>query len=421
MMPKRNRTAVRLSVIVVCALRAHLASAGDWAQYGGDAYHSGRSTASFEPLDLKKSWQSPNGYADPRIVGESVIATKYVQSGPDHGFAVTSFRLSDGVVNWTHFLPSVFPAAVASADGLVVYTNASPTDPQNGISLYVRDLRTGDLKYTVENVGGRVPTLAHDADGSLVAYCGTSAVRLDEQSGHVLWSVYGLEAGDLAVPTVVGNSIVVAGLRGCFAIDRQTGAVNTFSSRLGSPSGETATYDPHNQRVYCINGNALSAFKYDANDQLTLLWEKSAYNGSMFPRSPVVGPNGAIYSVGMLDGYTGLLSERDPDTGEILRSVTGDFSNSFTPMIQDHYLWAETSHGLNIYDLNTLHLIGSMPETPLDYDCFFPAAFDETHTIIGEYSGPGYIQNFQVFEVPEPGAALLAVAFTMIIMRRRRN
>src|SRR5258706_15549452 len=174
---RRIKPAVWLGTIVLSALPTGLALAGDWPQYGGDSQHSGRSTASFNPLDLKKSWQSPDGYADPRIVGQSIIATKYLQSGPDRGFTVTSFRLSDGRVNWTHFLPSVFPAAVASADGLVVYTNASPTDPQNGIALYVRDVVTGNLKYTVENIGGRVPTLAPDANGSLVAFCGTSAVR----------------------------------------------------------------------------------------------------------------------------------------------------------------------------------------------------------------------------------------------------
>jgi hypothetical protein len=410
-----------LGAIALFGQPVERAVAGDWPQYGGDAEHSARSTASFNPLDLKKSWLSPDGYADPRIVGQSVIATKYLQSGPDRGFTVTSFRLSDGRVNWTHFLPSLFPASVASADGLVVYTNASPTDPQNGIALYVRDVVTGNLKYTVENIGGRVPTLAHDVDGSLVAYCGTSAVRLGAQSGQVLWSASGLGVGDLAAPTVAGNSIILAGLHGYFAIDRQSGAVNTFSTRPGTSRGETAAYDPQTQRIYGINGNALSAFNYVSQDQLPLVWQKLAYNDSMFPRSPVVGPNGKIYSVGMADGYIGLLSERDPDTGEILRSITGNFDNSFTPMIQDHYLWAETWHGLNIYDLNTFGRIGSMPDAPLDNQSFFPAAFDETHAIMGEYDGPGYVQNFQVFEVPEPSSALLAAGSVLILMRRGRN
>src|SRR6185295_15136189 len=103
------------------------------------------SSASFDPRALKLAWTSPPNYSTPMIVGDSVIATRNGQGVGSMPTEVTSFRLSDGAINWSYSNFFTFPSQAGYGAGMVAIA-APLTSNFNDVRLYVLDATTGALK-----------------------------------------------------------------------------------------------------------------------------------------------------------------------------------------------------------------------------------------------------------------------------------
>jgi hypothetical protein len=123
---------------------------------------------------------------------------------------------------------SYFHRSRALAGGFVTFVGAT----DSGSWLYVLDATTGRFRYRVpipEGSTSMMPTVVQDPiSGNITAfvaeYSQVSAVSLGPVSGSVLWTQTGQFGGD-SIPTVVGDSIILAGPYQYYAFDRATGAV----------------------------------------------------------------------------------------------------------------------------------------------------------------------------------------------------
>lgn len=219
-----------------------------WESYQHDVQHTGRSSASFDPADLVLSWTAPRGYATPLIVGDNVISMKNQQGVGSSTTEVSSFRLADGTVNWTYQGKFVFPSQPAYADGLVVF--AAEEQASRDDNLFVLNAGTGELKYTVplDDAFVEMPTVYRNpGTGDLVAYAASgsriAAIKLGPSSGTTLWSGTG-DFGGQSIPTIVGDSVVLAGPGQYYAFDQTTGARNHFhSGDIHGGGGTTVAFD----------------------------------------------------------------------------------------------------------------------------------------------------------------------------------
>src|SRR4029079_7959663 len=132
----------------------------DWATYQHDAAHTGRSSASFNPTQLKKAWTAPQGYSNPIVVGNSIFAMRHGANNNSPS-TITSFNLIDGTQSWS----TTFPYSSATgyptySEGLLVFAAGPTTGPTK---LHILDAATGSTKYTIEGSVGLntlMPTIA---------------------------------------------------------------------------------------------------------------------------------------------------------------------------------------------------------------------------------------------------------------------
>ena len=363
------------------ALTVLTAPAADWPTYQHDLEHTGRSTAVINASQLTLSWEAPDGYAMPQIVGKTIYSTKsqggYAGSqgdGKQWATYISAFDLATGAIKWTHSGNYVFASPAAVGGGLVVFHGGSPAGslgpPTPGAEqLIVLDAATGALRYKVPGIferndgtgpPGSMPLLIpNPADGTVMAYYVEGAtmwaVRLGPTSGAIVWKQSGIFGN--AIPTRVGNSIVVANACRFYAFDQATGAANLFhQGTCTGGSGTTAAYDSARQQIYILqmatppgtlsSEQALTAYKYVSNSQIDFLWQRV---GPGIGRGSVaLGPTGNVYAAG-----AGLLLELNPATGATIRSVSGRFG--MTPAVTAGVLWVNLDgESTMAFDLETL-------------------------------------------------------------------
>ena len=227
------------------------------------------------------------------------------------------------------------------------------------------DALTGELRYKVDVQGtpshptaiNVMPLLVpNPANGTVMAYCADPyflrAVRLGPTSGTVLWTQSLIIGGQDALPTMVGDSIV---LEGC-AYDVVTGERNQFYSP--GPSSITVTYDSVRRNIYISRPDSprssLLAYRYTDNARIDFLWEYIGLGVGW--DSVAIGPDGKIYS-----NADSLLLEFDPDTGAILRSVSGMFATYSVPSLTAGMIWTNSEDNTTPYDLQTFHPARTLP------------------------------------------------------------
>src|SRR5205814_7786176 len=162
---------------------------------------------------------------------------------------ISSFNLSNGLINWSFSGNLVFPSQAAVGGEFVVFQGFDNAVGKN--LLYVLDASTGLIRYTIpvdEGATSVMPTLAQDPlTGAVIAFLAdgstVSAIFLGPTGGSVIWTQQGGFGGS-SMPTVVGNSIILAGPGQYYAFDRSTGATNHFQAGgISGGGGTTVAYD----------------------------------------------------------------------------------------------------------------------------------------------------------------------------------
>src|SRR5947209_5329483 len=107
--PERPARRLMARGLTALLLVAGTARADLWTTYQHDAQHTGLSGADFDPTQLTKVWSAPFGYSLPLVVNDTVYSMAN-QQGTTATTGVSSFRLSDGTVNWTDHYDLGFPS-----------------------------------------------------------------------------------------------------------------------------------------------------------------------------------------------------------------------------------------------------------------------------------------------------------------------
>ena len=336
-----TKTLLLLGVSFALLAPSSLSPAASWPVYQHDFAHTGSSDAKIDPNTLQFAWKAPTGYATPLVVGHSVFATK---NGAGSGglTEVSSFDLRTGKINWMYSGNFVFPSQAAYGEGYVVFIAALANGPNY---LYVLDASSGALLYTVaiaQGLGWVMPLVALEPTTNTVrVYCENlntvTCVELGTISGSVAWTQTGLFGG-FSIPTIAGNSIILAAPGQYYAFDRLTGAPNHFHNSGGSGGGGVAAaYDSLRHQIYVLEDysgfTALSAYSYIDNDHITLVWQRTGpeigTGGSV-----AIGCAGKVYVSGV-----SALSELDPATGATLRQISGSFAIAMTPALTRGVIW----------------------------------------------------------------------------------
>ena len=410
--------------LMALAIGAGTSRADDWSTYQHDPQHTGRSEANFDASTLTKNWSAPQGYAIPLVIGSTVYAMNNQQGvgGPGVTTDVSSFNLSNGSVNWTYSNSFVFPSQPGYADGKLAFIGQTLGSTS---SLYVLDAATGNQLYTV-NLGSSfqgatavMPTLAHDSNGHLTAFIEggnlAEAVTLGAKSGSVAWTVSGSFGGS-SMPTVVGNSVVIAGPGQYYAIDQLSGAENHFhAGNISGGGGTTVAYDAARKEFYVLSAyntnqfNVLTAYSYTNNNTITQLWQYSG-PGVQADSGVAIGPNGKIYSADNSN-----LVELDPTNGNLLRSVTGlSLANGITPALSRDDVIVYDQNNTLFYTLKDLTLEKTLPGSrgSLNSPYDGPGALSGNHFLLDYgniFGSPGFdVYSSQITSVPEPSSLLLA-------------
>ena len=377
------------------------ATARDWPYYQHDTARTGDTPAIANPSLLFFAWTAPTGYSTPLVLGNTVYATKNGQ-GTGTPTTISAFALANGALIWTYSGTFVFPTQAAVGGGFVVFGAAS--------LLYVLDAATGTLRYTVpvliDQTLGLMPTIVQDPiTGAVTAYIanadGVAAVALGPTSGSTLWTQSG-EFGGNSMPTVVGNSVVLAGPGQYYAIDRSTGAENHFhSGGIEGGGGTTVAYDATRSQFYVKEfyndpTATLSAYHYANNSNITLLWQRTGL-GIHEGGSVAIGANGNVYSAGETQIW-----ELDPATGATLRVISGSFAAGMTPALSNAVLWVFSDSQNLAYDLGTIQLLqsfgGSRGSSSSAYDS--PGALGDGYFLL-DYGTIFGRPGFNVYAVPK--------------------
>lgn len=409
------------------ALSSGESRADDWEAYQHDVQHTGRSSANIDPGSLQLAWQAPAGYSVPLVVGDIVYS---LQNGQGTGTPsqIASFRLGDGAMNWLTSGLYDFPTQLSYANGLLVYSAHDPATFKT--NLYVLDATTGHTDYTLP-LGGNLITVAPATapGGHPVAYLseltGMAAVQLGQTSGQLLWSqVAQSGAGTASAPSLIGQSVLLAGPDQYYAFDRTTGAVNHFHVGLiQGGGGDTPVVDSARSQFYILdafNGptTTLTAYHYTDNSHITQIWQRTGAgigNGNQV----ALGSDGKIYTAG---GDT--LLELDPVDGHTIRSLAGqNFAAGTAPLISNGYLWDYSESQTVVYNLTTFtpqyHFPGSRGSLNTAYVGI--GALENTHFLqdFGNiYGNPG----FTVYAAaPEPSVTSVFLAIGAVIAFRRQR
>jgi len=396
--------------------------ADDWPAYQHDPAHAGRSSAAFDPTQLRKAWTAPQGYSNPIVVGNSIYAMRHGANNSSPS-TITSFNIIDGTQNWSTSFPfSSARGLPAYANGLLVFVGGSTTGPTR---LHVLDAATGAQKYTVdESVGLNtlMPTISRNANNQLVAYVANadriSAFDIGENSGSVIWSRLGSFGGS-SMPTLVGNSVVLAAPGNYYAFDQLTGAMNQFfDETFSGGGGTTVAFDSTRNQFYVKEPTRdwLTAFSYTNNSSITQVWRYSTTNTT--GGSVAIGLDGRIYA----GGAHSQLVELDPASGNLLRSLDGiELAMGIAPALSANSIFLDGDGSTDIYDLDTFSHVLSLPGSRGDANSPYNspgAVFDLGFAI--HYGTGSSERGFDVYLVPEPPAViLLTAAFLFLNVRRR--
>jgi hypothetical protein len=405
----RGLRRIQLIAAAGTILLARSVVADDWPYYQHDAWHTGDSSAVVNPQALSLAWtapSSPTGYSTPVIVGNNIYAMQNQQGIGNSQTTISSFDLSTGAINWSYTGDFVFPSQPGVGGGFVTFVGSTLSSS----SLYVLDALTGALRYTVpipEGLTSMMSTVVQDLiSGNVTAFVADgsqlSAVSLGAMSGSVLWTQTGEFGGD-SIPTVVGDSIVLAGPGQYYAFDQATGAANHFwSGGIEGGGGTTVAYDAARQQFYVLEDYddptpTLSAYHYAGNANITLLWQRTGA-GVGYGGSVAIGPTGNVYSAG-----NGVIWELDPATGTTLRFIPGLFANGVTPALTNNVLWIIGESQTFAYDLVTLQLLrafnGSRGSLNTAYDS--PGAFADGYFVL-DYGNIYGSHSFDVYSATGP-------------------
>ena len=413
--------------VLVFSLWAATAGAAEpWGVYLHDNQHTARAEIVVDPavLDKVPAWSAPPGYSAPLVIGDRVFAMRSQFGVGGDETRVAAFELVTGDPLWEISQSLIFPSALAYHEGRLVYVSIDQTTFES--LLFVLDADTGDLLYTVSvpNPLISMPTIHVDADsGEVVAYLagphftsfGTfpnmTAVTLGAASGWIKWEdpLY-RDFLDTSFPTVVGDSIVVAGTCHYYAYDRATGSINEFhNGGCSGGGGYTAAYAVNRRpgQIYIVDafdgsgaGAVVSAWWYNANDDIELAWtSEEPVNGIGVA---IDGAIGALW-VGSYDR----LLKIDPSGGLTMDFASGSFANGMVPVLSGGFVWTFESSGAGdtvVYDIDTLEEAARFPGARGDLNSPFgaPGAFGRNAFLLDHgriYDSPG----FDVFLGPQCG------------------
>jgi hypothetical protein len=373
-----------------------------WSTYQKNPAHTGFTPATVNPAGLTLAWKAPTGFSVPLIVGQTVISMKNQQGIGNDTTSIRRFQLQSGAVNWDYTAQFVFPSQPTYSNNLVVFAAPTLSTP---FSLYVLNASNGTLKYTVPLSNGFetsvMPTVVRNpATGDLMAYVATGsnlyAVKLGDTSGSIAWKQTNGEFGGFSMPTVVGNSIMVAGPGQFYAFDMTTGAMNHFhSGNIEGGGGTTVAYDAALGQFYVLEDydgptNTLTAYSYTDNADITQVWQKSGA-GLRSGASVAIAPDDTLYSV---DNTT--ILQINPTDGSTLRSLGGQsIANLVTPALSNGDLWVFSDNQTLVYDLNTFTLARTLPGSRGSLNSAYdsPGALTGRHFVLDYgniYGSPGF-------------------------------
>jgi len=317
---------------------------------------------------------------------------------------VSSFDLSTGMINWSYTGNFVFPSRWRRVCYLCWchsfgFSALRAECDERHASLHGTDSRTGEL-----DDADRFPDpVSGNVTAFIAEYSQVSAVSLGLLGGSVLWTQIGQFGGD-SIPTVVDDSIILAGPYQYYAFNRTTGAANHFwSGGIAGGGGTTVAYDAARQQFYVREFYGyfdqiptLSAYHYTDNAHITLLWQRTG-EGIDVNGSVAIGPTGKVYSAGNI-----IIWELDPATGATLRSIPGSFATGVTPALTDNVLWIITPITVAAYDLTSLQFLQDFnrllgPGTAYKG----PGAFADGYFVL-DYGNIVFSHSFDVYRAPTP-------------------
>jgi hypothetical protein len=403
-----------LSTIVLGSLIAFATSrtfGDDWTTFQHDTAHTGRSSATFDPTLLTKTWGSTQ-YVSTIVVGNQLYA---VRSGTGTT-SVGSFNLFTGQQNWSRSLQHDFTHQLTYVEGLLVFGSVSPDGP----IFRVLDAATGTPKYSVNLPSlssiPSIPVIGRNSNAQLIAYFSTennfTAIALGATSGAVLWSKPGPSGVLLSPPTLVGNSVITSSNTNHWVYDQLTGA----SQVLSGGDNASVVYDAIRKQYYVENSTThrLIAYSYSDSNNIAEVWQ-STMTGGM---SAVLGADGAIYR-----STSSSLYKLDPVDGHVIASVSGlDLASSYTPIISGNSIFIHSGVFPNIrtkvFDINTLEQVMALGTGQNN-------AHGSSLTVGAIFDGGIVVHRqggFDVYlSVPEPSSALLALSiFALLASRRSR-
>lgn len=409
-------SATAVSVVLVAAilcegkLQAASINAGDWSTYQHDNAHTGRSPADFSPAQLQKLWGSTQ-YRRPIVVGNSIYGIGTYSSS---AMSLASLNLYSGQLNWSSTIPGA-SGGLAYADDMIVVSARSTTSTK----LYVYDAASGTQKYAVDLPSFQSPTsptVLRNSNNQLVAYVADggriSAVNLGSSTGSILWTTQG-KFGGASTPTIAENSIILAGPGDYYAIDQLTGVANHFfNGGIIGGGGITAAFDADRRQIYIRNDllNHMIAFSFESNAVITQKWQTTDTGSG----SVSIGDSGRIYST---DRHT--IWEQDPSDGHVIRSINGlDLPIGFTPVLSSNSLfYYGGTRATEIFDLNTFTHTRTLPDGRGSTNTHLQspgAIFDNGYVLY-------HSNGFDVYVIPEPSIAILAIGLAVILAIRNRS
>lgn len=407
---------------------ASIASAQDWNAYLHDPQHTSRSSASLDPKLLRLKWNAPEGFSRPLIIGDTVYAVDFRNSGTGVG-DVAAFDLESGAIKWR--VPTAGgPSALAFRDGRLHFFTAY------NATFNVISAATGATDYTVPVSGGwfvDVPTLVDRPGGgdpiALLQFNSLlNAVSVGAASGSILWTKSNDSGGQAT--SLSSSRLVSAGPGHYRTFDVLTGDSTEFrTSPVSGPYGKGAVVDTARQQFYVheswggaptYTANVISAYSYagaTGTTTPTLLWQNTLDPG--IGRGLALGADGKLYTTS-----SNTLFELAPDTGSILRSAPlSDLSQSnyrIGPMLSDGYVWVRNNRSITAFALDTLTPIHTIPLADDDRPSGWSIGAITDRTLLVDF-GPASFQGFAVYTAPEPGSLGAVVLAVLALYPRARR
>jgi hypothetical protein len=413
-----------LLVVAAICLISLQSNADDWTTYQHDNAHTGRSSANFDPTLLKKAWGSTGlRFQHPIVAGDAI----YDVRGNGHivnPTTVTSYNFS-GTKKWTFdYDINVTVTDPTYAEGQLFFIGRVSSSTYK---LVVLDAATGTQKYTValppNFVGHLPPVIARNSANQLVAYVtegsDIAALNLGQNSGSNMWTNSG-SIGTSGFPTLVGNSVIMAGPNQYWAFDQLTGAANHFFTGSSSGGGgSTVAFDSSRSQFYVRDqsNGFLTAYSYHGNSDIAQLWRiPGFFSGG---GSVAIGADGQIYAARLSE-----ILSLDPSDGHLLRSITGlNLANSNTPVLSSNSLFVFGNDTTEIFDITTFARVASLASGRDDLNtsyCGPGAVFD--NGFISYFAFNTTSRGFNVYlAIPEPSSFLIALlTFALLVVRRGR-